>query len=131
MIQRLKKIGQDYKSGFTLIELLAIIAILGMIALTTYPAVSSVIEYGEEKAYKEQVKRIEESALSYVSKNVSTVLPEGTESAVVTIADLRTHEFIKKSDVINPKTNKAMNGCVLITKDSYGQYNATYQENNC
>jgi len=48
------KIGQDYKSGFTLIELLAIIAILGMIALTTYPAVSSVIEYGEEKAYKER-----------------------------------------------------------------------------
>lgn len=117
--------------GFTLVELLAIIIILGMIVITTYPAVGSIIEHGEEKAYNEQVKRIEESTLSYVSKNINTILPEGTESAKIAIEDLRTQGFIKKSDVINPKTDQPMNGCVLITKDTYGQYKATYQENNC
>lgn len=117
--------------GFTLVELLAIIIILGMIVITTYPAVGSIIEHGEEKAYNEQVKRIEESTLSYVSENINTVLPEGTESAKIAIEDLRAQGFIKKSDVINPKTDQPMNGCVLITKDTYGQYKATYQENNC
>lgn len=129
MMKKIKKLEEKYKTGFTLVELLAIIVILGVIALTTYPVIGTVIEHGKEKAYNEQVKRIEEAGISYVAEHVSTLLPEGTNSAKVTIATLRSNDLVKKSDIINPKTEKPMNGCVVITKDSYGQYQAKYDDN--
>lgn len=130
MRKKIKELERKYK-GFTLIELIAIIVVLGVIALTTYPIIGTVIEHGQEKAYEEQVVRIEEAGISYTIKNVATVLPDGTDTAQIPISLLRSKEFIKKSDIINPKTEGVMNGCVVITKDTYGQYQANYQDSAC
>lgn len=46
------------KTGFSLIELLAVIAILGVIALITYPIIGEVLENTEKKTFKSSVEEL-------------------------------------------------------------------------
>lgn len=46
------------KKGFSLIELLAVIAILGVIALITYPIIGEVLESTEKKTFKSSVEEL-------------------------------------------------------------------------
>lgn len=46
------------QKGFSLIELLAVIAILGVIALITYPIIGEVLESTEKKTFKSSVEEL-------------------------------------------------------------------------
>ena len=46
--------------GFTLIELLAVLIILGIVTMITVPMISNQINSAKDKAYDEQINRIEE-----------------------------------------------------------------------
>ncbi len=46
------------RKAFSLIELLAVIVIIGVIALITYPIVDDVIENSEKKAFKASVEEL-------------------------------------------------------------------------
>lgn len=119
------------KKGFTLIELLAILAILALIVITTFPAVSGAINRSRERTYESQVKLIEDAASGYVSENVKELLPEGTIVAYISLADLKASRVVQNKKVTDPKTGKDMNGCVKVSKDSYGQYKVKYYEQSC
>lgn len=122
----------NYKAnkGFTLVELLAIISVLAIIALTTYPVVSYVIKKGRNRSYETQVKLIENAATSYVTEDPNGKY-ENLDSIAIPLSELQRLKVVKKTTIVNPKTEKPMNGCVKITKDSYGQYKAKYQDNAC
>lgn len=117
-------------SGFTLVELLAIIGVLAIIALTTYPVVGSVINKGRDRSYESQVKMIEDAASSYVSEDPNGVY-DNLDTVAIPLSELQRLGIVKKTKIVNPKTEKVMAGCVKITKDSYGQYKAKYQDAAC
>lgn len=119
------------QKGFTLIEVLAILAILALIVITTFPAVSGAINRSKERTYESQVKLIEDAASGYVSENVKQLFPNNEEVAYVSLSDLKASRVVKNKKVIDPKTGNAMNGCVKVSKDSYGQYKVKYYEKTC
>ncbi len=57
------------KKGFTLVELLAVIIILGIIALITFPIVDNSIKNSKQAALERTIGSIEEAAHNYSSQN--------------------------------------------------------------
>ena len=55
--------------GFTLVELLAVIVILGVLALITFPIIDGTIKNSKEKALASTIKSIEDAAYNYSVKN--------------------------------------------------------------
>lgn len=119
------------EKAFTLMELLAVIAILAVIALITYPAVTKIINQKKEDIYEQQVFEIERATEGYVAENISEVLPVDTTSAQFSLDYLKENGVIQSDEIINPKTGKEMNGCVLISLDSNNQYHAKYSDTPC
>ena len=118
------------KKAFTLVELLAVIIILGIIATITFPIVTSSIRNSKNKAYDIQVRELEESARKWAVAN-SDSLSETTPTTV-TISNLISSGYITKTEngnIVNPKDDSVMNGCVIITySSSYNQYLYEYSE---
>lgn len=118
------------KKGFTLIELLAVIVLLGVISLITFPIVSKSILNSRERAYDIQVDVIEEAARSWSIDNSSSL--SEIETVSVSLSDLIGEGYITKTDdgvIHNPINDNVMDGCVLIEYSSeYEQYIFTYDE---
>ena len=57
------------KKGFTLVELIAVIVLLSLIALFTFPSVNKTIKDRKEALYNVQIDNIKASAVSYIDKN--------------------------------------------------------------
>lgn len=113
--------------GFTLVELISILTILGIIALITIPIMTKTINKSKEKALREQKAAIVESAKKY-ALDIAEDLPkyEG-DIYTVSISTLRNSPYLEEDNIINPVTNKAMNGCVNITySGSKGKYSYEY-----
>ncbi len=127
--------------GFTLIELVMVILILGIIALVAVPTVNSVIKDSKEKSYNNQIKTIEDTARTYMSK-YSTKLPSQVDdsSVCITVEDLKKEGLLSNDDIMNPnyKENsteateryEVFNGSVKVTWKS-SKYVYTYSEETC
>lgn len=115
------------KKGFTLIELLTVIVLLGIIAAIAYPTVRTITKKNIEKAYQEQIQRLENTGNLWVSSHADKV--GYTETYYLTFEQLHKDEFISSSDVMNPKTEKPLTGCLKIEWDNvYHQHIVTYVE---
>jgi len=88
-------------NGFTLIELIMVILILGVIAIITVPTVNSIIRDSKQKAYDNQIKLIEDTTRTYMSKN-SMELPSQSDgsSVCITVDNLKRKGFLSKDDII-------------------------------
>ena len=127
--------------GFTLTELICIIALLGLIALIAVPSVNTMINDSKEKAYKEQIRTIEESARTYMAKN-SLELPDQVEgeNKCLSVSKLKKSGLLSDEDIKNPKyrknsknqeeINETFNGSVLVTFKS-NKYTYKYDEGMC
>lgn len=127
------KIGESMKKkGFTLVELLATIIILGIIAIIAVPIISGTIKNSRNRAYALQVNRIKEQAKNWATANTDHLPSDATGFAFVSIDDLRIQGFIKDEDVLDPRTQELMDGCVSIQYDeSNKQYTYEYHEETC
>ncbi len=113
--------------GFTLVELLAVIIILGLIALITIPAIGNIISDSQEKAYNEQIKRIEGIARNWSATNTNLLPDSGTY--YLSLDTLKEEGLLKEEDLKNPKDKSTMNGCVAIEFDEQtNQYVYNYLE---
>lgn len=108
--------------AFTLIELLAVIVILGILSTIATLSIVSSINTSKQKAYDAQVKTIEEATARYYA---DYALSDEDE---VKISTLVSNGYLNKSGVINPKTNKIMDGCVKV-EISGVDYTYTYDDN--
>lgn len=97
------------KKGFTLIELLSIIIVLGIISLIAYPVINNQIKLAKKEAYEQNVRFIEEAARRYGTKNILGY--ETVEKALPLSVLIESGELDEK-DLINPKTDEKMTGCV-------------------
>lgn len=106
------------KKGFTLIELLAVIVIITMLMILTYAEFAKEIKTAKQKSYERQVVTIENAAKDYHLTHVDEV--------GVLINTLGDSGFISPSDLIDPRTKEAMQGCVTFEDNSYGQVEYNY-----
>ena len=113
------------KFGFTLVELLAVIVILGVLALITFPIIDGTIKNSKEKALASTIKSIEDAAYNYSTKND---IGYQTYYKKITLDELAKAGLLD-NEIINPVTNNKMNGCVLYKWDeTYKQYEFKYDE---
>lgn len=117
------------KKGFTLIELLAVLSVLGVIAIISFPIVTKQITESKEKSYKNQVKTIINASNRWGLDNDGKLPYEDTvhSSIKVSLQTIQEDGYLQASDVIDPRTEEKMTGCVEITYDvSYKQHNYKY-----
>ena len=113
------------KKGFTLIELIIIIAVLGLLAIFTYPKITSVIENSKIKARERTIETLKESLNNYLITNGDTP----NDQTVFDIQILVDKEYLKDKDIIDPVTNEKMNGCLYYRWDFiYNQYVIEYKD---
>lgn len=121
------------KKGFTLVEIIGVVTLLGIIALITYPSIDKAMKNSKQRAYLEQVKRIEDAADRYVIENREIIPDIGNNTVTkISIEELLTQGYIQKTEidkVYNPLDKSEMQGCVLIQYDeSNHQYLYKYSE---
>lgn len=104
------------KNGFTLIEIIGIIILLGVIGLLVYPTIMRIIGDSKEDLYKKNVSEIERLAANWASINESKLPTMDEMGYYIKIEVLKNEGFIEE-DIINPKTEEPMLGCVGITYD--------------
>lgn len=92
-------------NGFTLAELLGVIAILGIIALITVPAIDRSINQGKDDLYKTQIEQLKKGGEDYYTKHLSEMPKEIDKTACKTIAELQKEGYLPL-DIKNPKTDK-------------------------
>lgn len=103
------------KKGFTLIELLSVIIILGIIVAIVTPMISSQIELAQDEAYNLTVKTIEDAASKYGTKYPLGYDEDEKRMELSTLID---EGLINENDLINPKTDAKMTGCVYYKWNS-------------
>jgi len=118
------------KNGFTLVELIAVLVILAIVIMIATPQVIRLIEENKEKTYVQQTKTMEKTAERWSSKNTSKL--SETEPYYLDIDTLVAEKLLASKEVIDPRTNKVMEGCIVIKFDSkYNQFEHKYSENTC
>ena len=115
--------------GFTLIELLAIIAILMLLITVITPKVMRQLKTSEDVTQKEQINTLINIAKIYANENTEK-LPEKNSVSAVTIQEIKESGLINKKQILDPKTNEELTGCILI-KDENNKYKYEYNEDNC
>ena len=106
------------KKGFTLIEMLAIIIVLALISLITYPIINGVINDSRNDLYNKQIDELERHTKSWISENVESLELVDGYSRNVTFEELYNSGFISDLNVKNPKTNELLKGCITISYNS-------------
>lgn len=117
------------KDGFTLIEILAIIILLSVLALVTYPIINGIINDSRKDLYDKQIDELERHTRTWISENVESLELVDGYSRNVTFEDLYKSGFISDANVKNPITNESLSGCVTITySDAITGFNVQYNE---
>ena len=116
------------KKGFTLVELISCFVIITLIFLITYPNIQKYINTSKENLYEQQVNTIEEAAKKWGRENVFD-LPEEGKYRYLTLDELKKDGLLTNSEIKDPRTKKAMTGCVVVSFDKESnQYLFDYYE---
>ena len=113
------------KKGFTLVELTAVIIILGVLALITYPIIDKSIKQSKQNSLDRTITSVIDAAYKYSIKND---LGYNSNYQTLSLDQLQSAGFLK-TNIINPVTNEELIGCVLYRWDDYdNQYVFEYSE---
>lgn len=112
-----KKIKKS-KKGFTLVEVLAVITVIVVIGLVSFPALSKTIKAQQDDAYNSKVNDIILAAKSYngVNENVNSE---------ISVSDLLSNGYLTGT-MTDPRDSSEMNGCIYVDAGVY-----TYKEEEC
>ncbi|MGN1342903.1 MAG: type II secretion system protein [Bacilli bacterium] len=115
------------RKGFTLIELLAVIVVLALILVITFPNLTNVLKNSKLKNEQIFVDRLSQTIDSYVSLNIGTISfssnPISAKKIIrageyqyvtvyqgtITVNDLIKDNIISSNDYINPSNKKICN----------------------
>ncbi len=113
------------KKGFTLVEMMTVIVLISAILLLIVNAFTKTLANSKEKAYQLQIGTLEEAGKKWAMENPGSL--SKTESYKLLISDLKEEGYIKDQDVVDPRDNSTMNGCIKIEYDNaYNQYTYEY-----
>ena len=119
------------EKAFTLVELIAVVAILGLIALIVYPAITSVIRNARESSYNDQVKVIEKAAKEWSTEHAN-ILPDDGSTYRLPVSELLDKGYISNDEIKDPRnSSKNLTGNVEIKYDSsIKQFTFKYVDNS-
>lgn len=118
------------KKGFTIVELLAVVVILAVITLVSIPILINTSKNSKEGLYNEQVSRLEEVAYDWGVKNISNLPMTNKDARFLSLDELFSKNTMNEKDIIDPRTNKKLDGCIKITVKNV-KYKFKYYEQNC
>lgn len=101
------------KNGFTLAELLGVIAILGVIALITVPAINRSLDSGREDLYETQIEQLKKGAEDYYTEHLDEMPNMDGDMACKTIEELQKDGYLPL-DIKNPKTDKPFSALTKV-----------------
>lgn len=104
------------KKGFTLVELLTVVALLGIFALITIPAVANILDKQKERIQKQNVIAITDSLKTY---NNEIEIDDGNTFSV-SLAQLKL-EGLLEYELKNPKTKKCYSNANVFTIKRVGE----------
>ena len=117
------------KKGFTLIEIIAIIILLSVIALITYPVINNLITESKEKLYEKQISELERLSNTWVTKNINKLKTEEGYTYDLSFEELNEQGFTSDKQIQNPKTGKNLTGCMKVKYNSNKNgYDVAYDE---
>ena len=110
---------KKFSSAFTLAELLGVIVVLVVVALITFPIITSSIRNSQNKALEDTIKTIEEAAYRY---SVENDLGYSSQRRPLYLDEIKQKGFLKKN-LVNPITEEEITGCVWYSWNiAYNQY---------
>ena len=112
------------KNAFTLVELIAVIVLLCIIVLISFPALTNVIKGGEEKNKEEALNTIYMAAENYLMANYEDYIINNTgDTAYVYITDLINNNYLN-ADTVNPNNDLSFSSkdVVKITRNEDGTF---------
>lgn len=90
------------KKGFTMIELLAVIAVLSILVILTFPLVISIVKKGNSKIDKAEMVFLESAIDTCISEGkCASCLQEANSSCTVKIKDLLENNYLKNKMLVN------------------------------
>lgn len=118
------------KKAFTIVELLSVVVILAVITLVSIPILINTSKKSKEGLYKEQISRLEEIAYNWGVKNISDLPMMSKDARFLELNDLFSKSAMNEKDVIDPRTNKKLEGCIKITVKNV-KYKFKYYNKSC
>ena len=121
------------KRGFTLVELLAVLAILGVIMVMAFPAITSSMQRTKGKHSGYRVKVLESGAESYVNDNKNSFFPKLSEEnyfCYVSIQTLIDGNYLNNDLAKKVDEDQSYQGYVKITGGNKPTYEYTEEEVN-
>lgn len=117
--------------GFTLIELLAVITLIGILSIIGSISVTKLITSSKEKTYEQQVYNIEKAAKTWATNNTSVLNEDESFKTYITVEDLKLAGLLEKVEIIDPRTEKELDGCVQITYNTKNKKYKYQYTNTC
>lgn len=117
--------------GFTLIELLAVITLIGILSIIGSISVTKLITSSKEKTYEQQVYNIEKAAKTWATNNTSFLNEDEGFKTYITVEDLKLAGLLEKVKIIDPRTEKELDGCVQITYNTKNKKYKYQYTNTC
>ena len=117
------------KKGFTLIEIIAIIILLSVIALITYPVINNLIINSKEELYEKQISELVRLSNTWATKNIKKLKMTDGYVYNLSFEELYEQGFVSDKQVKNPKTGENLPGCMKVTFNSTNNgYDVSYDE---
>ncbi len=116
--------------GFTLIEVMVMTVLAILLTLYTLPKILRLLDTSKDELYKNQVRTIEKAAKDYYLKEIDELPTEKKDARFLTIKELVDHHDLDTEEILDPRTNERMNGCVMV-KPAGKDYQYTYVEKTC
>ncbi len=118
------------RKGFTLVELLAVIAILSILALVSFPIVSKVMSDMKGEANKSQEKLIIDASKYWVNDHLNLLSDTVGDIYTLELSTLIEGNYLNKGQVKDLEHDTVLNdACIKITTEAH-KY--TYQfEKKC
>ncbi len=115
--------------GFTLAELLGVIAILGVIALITVPAINRSLDSGREDLYETQIEQIKKGGEDYYTEHLDELPQSVGDTACQTIETLQKNGYLPV-DIKNPKTDENFSQLteVCVERVNVSEYSYSVKE---